>query len=139
MTFTFSKEVLQAIAAHAQACYPNECCGVLLGDLSGCVARSVAVENMAQNPKDSYEIEPFELDRIYDEARKLNLKILGVYHSHIEVGAYFSSTDRHLALSLGEPTYSLYVVASVRRGHCDEIKSFTWSGYDFIEELLGFL
>ena len=38
-----------------------------------------------------------------------------IYHSHIDVGAYFSDTDKKNALIDGEPTYpdAVYVVMSV--------------------------
>jgi sulfur-carrier protein adenylyltransferase/sulfurtransferase len=139
MRFSFALEALQGIALHASESAPHECCGVLVGDSSGLVLRVVQVQNAAANAKDSYEIDPFALERIYDEVVKSGLWVVGVYHSHVEVGAYFSSADRRLALDRGEPTYPLYVVAGVRAERCDELKAFCWDGRNFIEEPLFYI
>ena len=130
--FSLSPEVLYSIAKHAQECDPRECCGVLLGDKTGQIRFAAPIENSAQHPKDSYQIDPLVLDRVYDQAARSGLRVLGLYHSHVEVGAYFSSIDHALAVDRGEPMYLLYVVAGVRAGRCDEINSFTWDGHEFI-------
>jgi proteasome lid subunit RPN8/RPN11 len=54
-----------------------------------------------------------------------------LYHSHVEVGAYFSETDRKSALLNGEPSYpgTIYLVLSVRkrdRIEIDEASAFRW-------------
>ena len=137
MRFSFAPEALRGIARHASESAPAECCGVLVGDSAGLILWVVPVQNSAAHPQDSYEMEPFALERAYDETERLGLRVLGVYHSHVEVGAYFSSVDRRLALDRGEPTYPLYVVAGVRAGRCDELKAFCWDGQDFIEEVFA--
>jgi sulfur-carrier protein adenylyltransferase/sulfurtransferase len=133
---TFSLEALRSISRHAVESDPSECCGVLLGDNSGFVGRVVRIKNVSANPRDSYQMDPWSLERAYDKATQLGLRVLGVYHSHVEVGAYFSAVDRRWALDRGEPTYPLYVVAGVRAGHCEELKAFYWDRRDFVEERL---
>jgi hypothetical protein len=51
-----------------------------------------------------------------------------LYHSHLDVGAYFSETDALAATAGGpEPTYDLaYLVTSVRDGVVDDHKLFVW-------------
>jgi len=51
-----------------------------------------------------------------------------VYHSHVEVGAYFSDTDQAAAQMDGEPTYPVdYVVVDVRAGGVGGAAQFSWS------------
>lgn len=127
----YAKEALEKIIRHAEEEYPDECCGALLGPSLEDVTRAVRLRNVAPRRRDAFEIDPYELDQVYEEAAKEGLRVLGVYHSHIEVGAYLSWQDREQALSLGEPTYPLYLVASVRGRHCDALVSYTWSGEEF--------
>jgi [CysO sulfur-carrier protein]-S-L-cysteine hydrolase len=54
------------------------------------------------------------------------IKVL--YHSHLDVGAYFSATDAEVAkMGQGEPPWDLaYLVTSVRKGEVDDRKLFVW-------------
>ncbi len=51
-----------------------------------------------------------------------------LFHSHLDVGAYFSETDAAAATMGGDhPTYDLfYLVTSVRSGEVDDHKLFAW-------------
>jgi proteasome lid subunit RPN8/RPN11 len=51
-----------------------------------------------------------------------------LYHSHLDVGAYFSPTDAEVAkMGQGEPPWDLaYLVTSVRSGQVDDRKLFVW-------------
>jgi proteasome lid subunit RPN8/RPN11 len=51
-----------------------------------------------------------------------------LYHSHLDVGAYFSPTDAEVAkMGQGEPPWDLaYLVTSVRVGEVDDHKLFVW-------------
>jgi [CysO sulfur-carrier protein]-S-L-cysteine hydrolase len=51
-----------------------------------------------------------------------------LYHSHLDVGAYFSPTDAEVAkMGQGEPPWDLaYLVTSVRQGVVDDRKLFVW-------------
>ncbi len=51
-----------------------------------------------------------------------------LYHSHLDVGAYFSPTDAEVAkMGQGEPPWDLaYLVTSVRGGTVDDRKLFIW-------------
>src|SRR5688572_9138757 len=117
----YKAQALLTAAEHAASAYPEECCGALLGR-GGVIEEAFPLTNIAatsrpkdpegraRGARDSYEIDPFELDRVYDEAAKRGRSVLGIYHSHVEVGAYFSRMDREVALALGEPTYPIYLV-----------------------------
>jgi proteasome lid subunit RPN8/RPN11 len=60
------------------------------------------------------------------EAEGRPVKVL--YHSHLDVGAYFSPTDAEVAkMGQGEPPWDLaYLVTSVRGGKVDDRKLFVW-------------
>jgi proteasome lid subunit RPN8/RPN11 len=70
-----------------------------------------------------------------------------LYHSHLDVGAYFSDTDRAV-MSMGQPPAAegerfemgpgpawplAFLVTSVRAGVVDDHKLFAWDGSDFAE------
>ncbi len=69
------------------------------------------------------------------EAEGRPVKVL--YHSHLDVGAYFSATDAEVAkMGQGEPPWDLaYLVTSVRVGKVDDRKLFVWDpvGKAFVE------
>ena len=72
------------------------------------------------------------------EAEGRPVKVL--YHSHLDVGAYFSPTDAEVAKMGGDqPPWDLaYLVTSVRAGVVDDRKLFVWdpAGRAFVESRL---
>jgi proteasome lid subunit RPN8/RPN11 len=72
------------------------------------------------------------------EAEGRPVKVL--YHSHLDVGAYFSPTDASVAkMGQDEPPWDLaYLVTSVRAGTVDDRKLFIWdpTGATFVETAL---
>jgi proteasome lid subunit RPN8/RPN11 len=72
------------------------------------------------------------------EADARPVKVL--YHSHLDVGAYFSPTDAEVAkMGQGEPPWDLaYLVTSVRAGVVDDRKLFVWDPgtHSFVESPL---
>jgi proteasome lid subunit RPN8/RPN11 len=145
-TYHIDRDILRETAAHAERMYPEECCGALIADGTGQVLRAVALENLAatsrpkdpsgraRGARDAYEIDPVALDQLHDEAERTGERVVGIYHSHVEVGAYFSEMDRAVALAFGdEPSYPLYLVVSVKSQRCDGFASYTWQESDFLE------
>ena len=66
-------------------------------------------------------------------------RLWGIVHSHPDVGAYFSSEDREMAMGGGaEPLWPgvAYLVVSVRQGAVDGLRIYTWDSLasDFVEE-----
>jgi proteasome lid subunit RPN8/RPN11 len=63
-----------------------------------------------------------------------------LYHSHLDVGAYFSPTDAEVAkMGQGEPPWDLaYLVTSIRKGAVDDRKLFVWDpqARSFVESRL---
>jgi proteasome lid subunit RPN8/RPN11 len=120
--------VLDQVHRHAEKCYPEECCGVLVGESRGSakrVDRAVAVENAeADRPREQYQIAPTDLMRIEREARKEELGIVGFYHSHPDSPACWSPTDLAEAHWLGY----LYVITGVDLGKATSTHAFYLAG-----------
>jgi proteasome lid subunit RPN8/RPN11 len=108
---------------HAEATYPNECCGAMLGSVEGDRKRvtiAMPLDNVSQGPQRTrYELRPEDLLRADREARRQHLDLVGIYHSHPDCGAYFSETD----LKNSCPWYS-FVVLSVEKGEFNHANSW---------------
>jgi proteasome lid subunit RPN8/RPN11 len=108
--------------AHAEATYPNECCGVMLGSVDDVkrVRESAALANVArESHRSRYELAPEDLIQADREARARGMDLIGIYHSHPDCDAYFSETD----LKNSCPWYS-FVVLSVKDGRFHHANSF---------------
>ena len=92
--------MLQALVAHARAEYPNEMCGVVVGDrpaaAGGRASRWVATTNRAASPF-RYEIDPDELYRLTVETDDADEMFWAIVHSHVRSAARPSPTDIGLA------------------------------------------
>jgi proteasome lid subunit RPN8/RPN11 len=125
---TLSAEALAAMYAHARRDYPHECCGIVFGPKGTPAAdRAVACVNTqndlhAQDPvthardaRTAYNLGAGDLFKLGKSLRgDAPAKI--IYHSHVDVGAYFSDTDQAAAVMDGEPSYPVeYVVIDVRQ------------------------
>ena len=116
-------EPWQIMVAHARQTYPNECCGAMLGHLddgSKIVRAAMPLENAFQGAKAArYELRPEDLLAADKAARERSLDLIGIYHSHPDCDAYFSTTD----LKNSCPWYS-FVVLSIRKGEFDHANSW---------------
>jgi proteasome lid subunit RPN8/RPN11 len=117
-----------ALRVHGEETYPQECCGVLLGNAAGDgnqVRQTVRAGNTrTDSPHNRYNIAPEELVRIQRQARKLGLDIVGFYHSHPDHPAMWSSTDFAEAHWVG----CSYVITSVEKGNAKITNSFLLTG-----------
>lgn len=108
---------------HAEATFPNECCGAMIGSIDGdakLVTYAVPLENSYSGAQAArYELRPEDLLKADKEARARGLDLIGIYHSHPDCDAYFSETD----LKNSCPWYS-FVVLSIKAGHFDHANSF---------------
>ncbi|MFQ5521743.1 MAG: Mov34/MPN/PAD-1 family protein [Candidatus Methylomirabilia bacterium] len=118
-------EELTQIRRQAEAEYPYECCGVILvgpGDKRLLHPfRNIQNEKHAQDPahyprdaRTAYYADPQDVMRLM-RLEPEGYKVVTFYHSHIDVGAYFSETDKRQAAPGGEPLYpeAAYLVVSV--------------------------
>jgi [CysO sulfur-carrier protein]-S-L-cysteine hydrolase len=94
-------DLLQAMIDDARAGYPNESCGLVLGDAAaasgGHALRFVATRNAAASPY-RYEIHPDDLYRLTVAADEADEVFWGIVHSHTHTPAVPSPTDVGLAL-----------------------------------------
>jgi proteasome lid subunit RPN8/RPN11 len=123
-----SRAVYEAIRAHGEETYPNECCGALLGTPSQAgwiVEAAVAAGNTrTDSAHNRYQISPLELVKIERDARRQGLGIAGFYHSHPDHPAQWSSTDLAEAHWLG----CAYVITAVAHGKAVVTNSFMLAG-----------
>jgi proteasome lid subunit RPN8/RPN11 len=121
-----------AIRTEGENAYPQECCGILLGVITGSressggelikrVEETIPVVN-AWEPEEQYhrfKIDPEDLMKAEFAARKRGQEVLGFYHSHPDHPAQPSDYDRDSAL----PFYS-YIILGVERGKAAELTSW---------------
>lgn len=116
-------EPWQAMVAHARQAYPNECCGAMLGTIDDGgknVREAIALENAFEGAQAArYELRPEDLLKADKAARDRGMDLIGIYHSHPDCDAYFSTTD----LQNSCPWYS-FVVLSIQKGEFDHANSW---------------
>jgi [CysO sulfur-carrier protein]-S-L-cysteine hydrolase len=144
-SITITQAVLTRVDDEARAAFgrDEESCGLLLGPASEplLVDAIVPMENRANKlhkldpetyPRTGrmyFDIDPMKFERSVREGEESGRPVKVLYHSHLDVGAYFSDTDAQAATMGGDaPSYDLaYLVTSVRAGVVDERKLFVWS------------
>lgn len=132
---------LQAMQAHAERTYPEECCGLLLGEIKGDEKTLIevlptenswndeaanafqSIESSAKSnasKRNRFSIDPKVMLNAQKDARDRNLNIIGIYHSHTDHPALPSEFDRAIAW----PQYS-YIIVSVQQGTACDLKNWT--------------
>jgi len=106
--------VSEDLANHAAECYPNECCGLVIG--VGASARYVALENVSENPESSFLIAPSDFLKYESETSF-------VCHSHVDTSSKPSEPDIVCSERLGLP----FIIVSTLS---NEISCYTPSGVD---------
>ncbi len=100
-TASLPATILQAMIDDARAGYPNESCGLILGDAvaaaEGRALRFEPTRNAAASPY-RYEIHPDDLYRLSVAADEADEVFWGIVHSHTHTQAVPSPTDVGLAL-----------------------------------------
>ena len=110
MMLSISRELVEAIVAHARADHPDEACGVIAGPIgSDTPTRFVPMVNAARSPT-FYEFDSGDLLRLYRVMDENDEIPIVIYHSHTHTEAYPSRTDVSLA---AEPE-AHYVLVSTR-------------------------
>jgi proteasome lid subunit RPN8/RPN11 len=111
--------VAEAIRAHGQETYPNECCGALIGR-DGQVSEAFALPNTTEEgPRRRFLVRPADYRAAESRASARGLELLGFYHSHPDHPAQPSQYD----LDHAWPFFS-YVIVSVREGQARELRSW---------------
>lgn len=136
-----SDQQIQHLTAHATRTYPEECCGLLLGNLLpdrplkqvvkiwetvnawnpevGSELSTVILQ-LGTGKRDRFWIAPQDLLAAQRYAHDHQINIVGIYHSHPDHPAVPSESDRLLAWS----AYS-YLILSVRSGIVSDYRCWT--------------
>jgi len=130
---------LDTVYRHAERLYPEECCGFIHAD--GHVHQGVNIQGQlhqrepelySRTAENGYTLsiaDTVALNKSFTSSNPAHI----IYHSHPDVGAYFSREDKHRALYMGEPIYPVqHLVIDVRSGRAQGAKLFAWDGHDFI-------
>jgi proteasome lid subunit RPN8/RPN11 len=123
------KPFYEQICLHAEAAYPEECCGLLLGQTAGAnqlVGDVWETENVAEAKRHRrYCVPPEALLAADNHARKMGWEVLGVYHSHPDHPAEPSRFDRTRAIVQFQ-----YLIVSVLNGQVADMKCWILQDWD---------
>ena len=139
-----SAALLERIDEEARAAYARdeESCGLLVGPAGDTVVdelvpmvnranklHALDPETYPRTGRMYFDIDPMKFERAVHDGSASGRPVKVLYHSHLDVGAYFSETDAAAATMGGDaPTYPLaYLVTSIREGVVDDRKLFVWS------------
>ena len=115
-----SREIHDAIVAHARRDHPDEACGIVAGaEGSDRPSRFVPMLNAARSPT-FYEFDSADLLQLYKELDANDEEPVVVYHSHTATEAYPSRTD----ISYASEPNAHYVLVSTREADSTEFRSF---------------
>ncbi|MFI5400213.1 MAG: Mov34/MPN/PAD-1 family protein [SAR324 cluster bacterium] len=132
---TIPEDLLQRCFALGVQGYPEEVCGVLAGPESDPKRLTAAhpVRNIlnrlhAEDPEryprtaaEGYVLDPKEHMLLERKLTQEGQTIRVIFHSHVEVGAYFSEEDKRRALWDGEPLFPgvAYLVCGIKERRPD--------------------
>jgi len=138
-------EVLRTAYADAQRAYPEEACGLLIGPQGDPLCDEARPCENQQNRLHARDATSFPRDARTAYAlgvadlRFLDASLSGVrpvkiiYHSHVEVGAYFSDEDRRAATFDDELIYPVdYLVIDCAKSGVRGAKLFRFRDGNFV-------
>ncbi len=133
-------ELEKNIRVDGETAYPNECCGVLIGEVDNAgiktVKSTLTINNASENGEQYHRflITPEDMLRAEQSARAMKLDIIGFYHSHPDHPSAPSGYDKDHAL----PFYS-YVIVSVDSGKAQVLTSWELADdrSNFIQEVIN--
>jgi len=135
-----SPEFEKNIREDSETAYPNECCGVMIGEIDNAgvktVKRTLTINNARENGEQYHRflITPEDMLRAEQTARTMKLDVIGFYHSHPDHPSAPSGYDKDHAL----PFYS-YVIVSVDNGKAQVLTSWELKDdrSDFLQEKIN--
>jgi len=95
MKLKIGRRDLESIEKHALKVFPLECCGLLIGKMWKEIfdVKEVVQAENAQKSEVSFEVDAELVYRAIDLAETKGLELIGIYHSHPNIGAYISAAD----------------------------------------------
>lgn len=138
-------ELLQIAYDDAQRAYPEEACGLLIGPRETAACDEARPCENQQNTLHARDAESFPRDartayalgvadlRFLDTSLSSARPVKIIYHSHVEVGAYFSEEDRRAATWGDELIYPVdYLVIDCKKDGVRGAKLFRFRDGDFV-------
>jgi proteasome lid subunit RPN8/RPN11 len=126
-----SRELLDAMIAHAREDHPDEACGVIAGPVgTDRPQRFIKMVNAARSTT-FYEFDSGDLLRLYREMDARDEEPVVIYHSHTATQAYPSRTD----ISYASEPNAHYVLISTREAEA-EVRSYRIVDSEVTEEML---
>lgn len=122
-------DTLAALVKQAEAAFPQECCGLLLGTRTAGgwhLARVQAMRNASRTPEQGFEFDAVEQLRAYRTAEAAGWEILGHYHSHPNGRRAPSPTDLRLATERSDR--GLWMILAVAHGRFLDASLWQLSG-----------
>jgi adenylyltransferase/sulfurtransferase len=137
MSGEISRAALETIYAHAREGYPEEVCGFILdgGEVRRCENQqnkmhALDPETYPRDARTAYFL-GFKDLKFLDQSQP---PVRIIYHSHVDVGAYFSAEDERAAAPEGELLYPVdYLVVDVRSDGAHGAKLFRFESGRFLE------
>ena len=143
------RAVLEDVARHGIESHPSEACGLLSGPASEplTITAGRRVPNLAdryhaldpetfpRTSQNAYVIDGLLMQKALREGDAHGEPVKVIYHSHCDVGAYFSKEDQVVAAPDGVPVLPVaYLVTSVRAGGVvDDPKLFVFADGAWVE------
>jgi proteasome lid subunit RPN8/RPN11 len=129
---------LAQIYEHASRCYPEECCGFIYA--SGRVHRAVNDQsrlhdedpiNFPRTSREAYSLSAGDLLILNESLASSDPPVI-IYHSHADVGAYFSDHDVANAVHEGRLVYDVdFLVVDARKAGPRGSKLFRYTTKGF--------
>ena len=136
MRLEITADLLKQIHQHGEKAYPSEGAGFLLGSSSADWRGVTAILELPNAREESaqhnrYLLTPQDMLRSEQEAARLGLDVIGVFHSHPDHPNQPSEFDRQWAM----PWFS-YIITSVNQGSASGSRSWRLADNreQFIEE-----
>ncbi len=139
------RAVLDAVYAHAREGYPEEVCGFIVGASEASLSEARRCENRqnalhAEDPvtfprdaRTAYNLGARDI-MFLDKSQKSERPVRVIYHSHVDVGAYFSAEDERAAAPDGELLYPVdYLVVDVQKDGVRGAKLFRFADGKVVE------
>ncbi len=133
-----NRQSLQTLYAHASERYPEEACGFIYAN--GSVHTGTNIQSMLYRTdpqrykRDAHSAFTFSIADLHRLETSFNSDnpVSVIYHSHPDVGAYFSDEDTDKALFMGIPIHPvMHLVVDVRKRVVEGALLFHWNGQYF--------
>jgi len=145
VSLAYGPDILARIRALCEEDPERESCGFVVrraGALEVVEVPNVAdayhardAVHFPRSSRDSYLMDPRVQLRVLRELEATGGEVAAVWHSHVEVGAYFSAKDRADAVVDGvqQVPGAAYLVLSVRGGRVTQMKNYDLVDGEFVE------